>query len=95
VEGVEKAVSELPDVIIMDMLMPRMDGYEATRLIRQNPRTQAIPVLAATGKAMPGDMEKCMAAGCNGYIAKPFTHRELGAAIESLLQQQVDEKSES
>jgi len=85
VEAVEIAGTELPDLVIMDMLMPKMDGLEATSRIRENPKTQAVPILAATAKALPEDREKCLAAGCDDYIAKPFTHRELDAAIKKLL----------
>ena len=84
-EGVDKAVSQMPDLIIMDISLPKMDGLEATTMIRQNPKTKSIPVLAATARALPGDKEKCLQAGCDDYIAKPFTHRELGAAIKKLL----------
>lgn len=91
-QGVEKAISELPDLIIMDILMPKMDGYEATKLIKQDPRTQHIPILAATAKAMPGDRKACLEAGCDDYIAKPIAHKELGEAIESLLAKQAGEK---
>ncbi len=87
VEGVEMAISELPDLIVMDIRMPKMDGLRATSLIRDNPKTKSIPILAATVNALPGDREKCLEAGCDGYIAKPFTHRELGAAIKKLLQE--------
>lgn len=86
IKAVEVAASELPDLIIMDVSMPRMNGLEATARIRQNAKTQFIPILAATAKAMPQDKEKCLAAGCDAYIAKPFTHTELGAAIEKLLE---------
>jgi CheY-like chemotaxis protein len=54
-------------------------------MIRQNPRTKNIPILAATALARPGDMDDCLRAGCDGYISKPFTHRELGAALTRLL----------
>jgi CheY-like chemotaxis protein len=84
-EAVTLAASQCPDLIVMDIRMPKMDGLEAATQIRQNPETRAIPIVAATAKAMPGDREKCLASGCNGYIAKPFTHRELGAAIKDLL----------
>jgi two-component system cell cycle response regulator DivK len=84
-EAVEKADSYLPDLIIMDISLPKMDGLEASSLIRKNPKGQSIPILAATARALPGDKEKCLQAGCNDYIAKPFTHRELGAAIKKLL----------
>ena len=86
-EGVEKAVSYLPDLIIMDISLPKMDGLEASSLIRKNPKIQSTPILAATARALPGDKEKCIQAGCNDYIAKPFTHRELGAAIKKLLKE--------
>ncbi|MFQ5903691.1 MAG: response regulator [Candidatus Binatia bacterium] len=85
-EGVEKAASYLPDLVIMDISLPKMDGLEASSLIRKNPKTQSIRILAATARALPGDKEKCLQAGCDDYIAKPFTHRELGAAIKKLLE---------
>lgn len=84
-KGVDMATSQLPDLIIMDISLPKLDGLAATSLIRQNPKTQAIPILAATARALPGDREKCLQGGCDDYIAKPFTHRELGAAIKKLL----------
>lgn len=85
VEAVERAAADSPDLIIMDILLPKIDGLKAVAQIRANPNTQNIPVLAATAKAMPGDREKCFAAGCDDYIAKPFTHIELGAKIRKLL----------
>lgn len=88
-EAIEKAASDLPDLIVMDILMPKLDGFEATKLIRKDPKTQNIPILASTALALPGDKEKCLAAGCDGYISKPFTHRQLEAAIESVLQKQT------
>ena len=87
-EAVEKAVAESPDVIVMDMLMPKMDGFQAASSIRQNPKTKDIPILAATALARPGDREKCLESGCDGYIAKPFTHKQLGAAIDRLFEAQ-------
>ena len=89
-EAVELAGSELPDLIIMDMLMPKMNGGEATARIRKNPKTKAIPILAATAKALPEDRDKCLASGCDDYIAKPFSYRELHAAIEKLLKRQSE-----
>ncbi len=86
-EAVEVAASYLPDLIIMDMSLPKMNGLEVASLIRKDPKTQSIPILAATAKALPGDREKCLQAGCDDYIAKPFTHRELGAAIRKLLKE--------
>ncbi len=89
-EAVEMAGSELPDLIIMDMLMPKMDGGEAAARIRKNPKTQAIPILAATAKALPEDRDICLASGCDDYIAKPFSYRELHDAIEKLLKRQSE-----
>jgi len=85
VQAVEMAVSDPPSLIVMDILMPRMDGLQAATQIKNNLKTQGIPILAATAKALPGDKEKCLASGCDDYIAKPFTYKELGAAIEKLL----------
>jgi len=85
VEAVARAIAELPDLIVMDVHMPVMDGLQAASQIRKEPKTQSIPILAATAKALSGDRETCLASGCNGYIAKPFTHRELDAAIKKLM----------
>lgn len=85
VEAVDLAGSARPDLIIMDIMLPKMDGFEATSQIRNNPKTRSIPILAATAKAMPGDRERCLQAGCDGYLAKPFSHLELGQAIDELL----------
>jgi CheY-like chemotaxis protein len=84
-KAVDLAATFHPDLIVMDISLPKMNGLEATTLIRNNPQTQNIPVLAATARALPGDREKCIQAGCDDYIAKPFTHRELGEAIKKLL----------
>jgi CheY-like chemotaxis protein len=86
-KAVEMAATHLPDLIIMDISLPGMDGLQATALIRKNPKTQAIPVLAATARALPGDREKCIQSGCTDYIAKPFTHRELGSALKKILKE--------
>ena len=85
VEAIEMALAQLPDLIIMDISLPKVDGLKATSMIRSNPKIQSIPILAATARALPGDREKCLQGGCDDYIAKPFTHRQLGAAIEKLL----------
>lgn len=87
VEAVEMASTHLPNIIVMDIGMPKMDGLKAASEVRQNPKTRGIPILAATAKAVPGDREKCLASGCDDYIAKPFMHRELGAAIERLIKE--------
>lgn len=85
VEAVELAATGLPDLIVMDIALPKLDGLQAASQIRANPKTKAIPILAATARALPEDRGKCLASGCDDYLAKPFTHRELGAAIERLL----------
>jgi len=80
-EGVAKAFEEKPDLIIMDILMPGMGGLEATRLIRANPETQGIPILAATVYFRESDLRSCLEAGCNDIIIKPFTFQELQEKI--------------
>jgi len=84
-EAVEKASEFLPDLIVMDISLPGMRGLEAVSQIRKNPQTQAIPILAATARTMPRHREICLQAGCDAYIAKPFSHRELSACIRKLL----------
>ncbi len=84
-EAVEMAASQLPDLIVMDILLPNVNGLEAASRIRSNPKTRAIPILAATALAMPGDMEQCLESGCDAYLAKPFTPKQLAASIEKLL----------
>jgi len=92
-QAVAFAAHLLPDAIVMDMKLPKLNGHEATMRIRENPKTASIPILAATALTGPGEREKCLAAGCNDYLAKPFTYRELDRAIRKLLQ--PDNSSES
>lgn len=84
-EGVAKAGSEAPHLILMDMSLPVLDGWEATRQIKAAPATQNIPVIALTAHAMVGDREKTMAAGCDDYDTKPIEFDRLLAKIEALL----------
>jgi CheY-like chemotaxis protein len=84
-EAVDMAASQLPDLILLDMMLPKTDGFEAARLIRQNPKTHSIPMLAVTAKVFPKDREECLQNGCNDYISKPFTLEELSSQIEKLL----------
>ena len=84
-EGVSLAASEAPDLILMDMNMPNMDGWEATRLIRANPATRSIPVIALTAHDMDGDREKSLEAGCDVHHAKPFDLPMLLSQIDALL----------
>lgn len=83
--GLALAQTEQPDLILMDIQLPGMDGLIATTLLKQNPATRTIPVIALTALAMKGDDERCHSAGCDGYIAKPLRYQELLAEIEAQL----------
>src|SRR4051812_8249488 len=85
-EGVEKAGSEKPDVILMDMSLPVLDGWEATRRVKANPATSAIPVIALTAHAMAGDRDKTIEAGCDDYDTKPIDLPRLLGKIEAQLE---------
>ena len=84
--GLAFARAEQPDLILMDIQLPGMDGLEATALLKQDDATRAIPVVALTALAMKGDEERIRAAGCDGYIAKPMNYKEFLATVESHLQ---------
>ncbi|HEX4989180.1 MAG TPA: response regulator [Candidatus Binatia bacterium] len=84
-EGVEKAVAEQPDLILLDIMMPGMDGWEAARTLRANPETKDIPILAATALFRDSDLKSCLDAGCNGYIVKPFTFQELQGKVREYI----------
>jgi len=77
IEGIETATREKPDLILMDIQMPEMDGYEATRRIKAKPVTAGIPVIAVTSYALAGDEQKAKAAGCDAYVTKPFSPRAI------------------
>ena len=85
IEAVELATSETLDLIIMDIVMPKLSGLEAATQIKNNPETQDIPILAVTGMAQPRDRKKGLQTVCDGYIAKPFTFQKLEVAIKRLL----------
>lgn len=84
--GVTMARSDHPDLILMDIQLPGMDGLAATALLKHDPATTAIPVIALTALAMKEDEERSQIAGCDAYIAKPLRYQELYAAIDALLE---------
>mgnify|MGYP000878043184 CR=1 FL=1 len=84
-EGVAVATAEKPDLILMDIQLPVMDGYEATRRIKGNPDLKHIPIIAVTSYALSGDEAKTRAAGCDAYIAKPFSPRQLLAKVREFV----------
>jgi CheY-like chemotaxis protein len=85
-QGMEIAQTQAPDLILMDMSLPVLDGWEATRRLKANLQTRAIPVIALTAHAMAGDRDKAVEAGCNDYDTKPIELPRLLQKIEALLQ---------
>jgi len=85
-EALAAAVSEKPDLILMDLAMPVLDGYEATRRLKSNPETASIPVIALSARAMRGDREKALEAGCDEYDVKPVEFARLLVKINGFLQ---------
>ena len=83
--GLTLARGERPNLILMDIQLPGIDGLESTALLKRDDATSAIPVIALTALAMKGDEERIRAAGCDGYIAKPMRYQELLATIEAQL----------
>lgn len=84
-EGVDAARREKPDLVLMDLSLPVLSGWEATREIKADPATSRIPVIAVTAHAMYGDRERALAAGCDGFVAKPIEEQTFGSAIASFL----------
>ncbi|MDI6890978.1 MAG: response regulator [Thermodesulfovibrionales bacterium] len=84
-EALEKAVSERPDLILMDISIPKIDGFEVTRRLKSQEEFKDLPIVALTAHAMRGDREKALEAGCEGYISKPINVRELPERIRSYL----------
>jgi two-component system, cell cycle response regulator DivK len=84
-EGVKLAQQERPDLILMDIQLPILDGYEATRRIKADADLKATPIIAVTSYALSGDEAKARAAGCDGYVTKPFSPRELLATVRQYL----------
>ena len=86
-DAVDLAVTEVPDLIIMDLMMNGMNGFEAIRLIRQVPKTRSIPVIAITAGLSKTVEEECTRIGCNDFLFKPFTASQLNSSITKLLNQ--------
>jgi two-component system, cell cycle response regulator DivK len=84
--GVEIALHACPDLILMDMSIPHIDGWEATRILKSDPRTSAIPVVALTAHSLDEDREHAIEAGCDGYLAKPVEPRAVVEEIRRLLE---------
>ena len=91
VEAIEKTIELLPDIILMDLALPRMDGWEATRRLKMDERTKHIPIVALTGHALAGHAEGARQAGCDAFVTKPCLPDALVAEIERMLSR----KSES
>ena len=91
-EGVTAAETHRPKLILMDIQLPDFDGYEATRRIKANPALSAIPIIAVTSYALSGDDVKAFEAGCDAYVTKPFSPRELLAKIREYLPQPAIER---
>ena len=83
--GIEAAARERPDLILMDLSLPGVDGWEATRRLKARPETEAIPVIALTAHAMQGDEERARACGCDDYLTKPIDEDQLFAKLARLL----------
>ena len=86
-QALAMARSQRPDLILMDIQLPILDGYEATRAIKRDPELKHIPVIAVTSYALSGDEARAREAGCDAYVAKPYSTRHLLARIEQFLEQ--------
>jgi two-component system cell cycle response regulator DivK len=85
-QGLKMAAQHQPDLILMDVQMPGMDGLEATRRLKREPRTSQIRIIALTALAMKGDAERILAAGCDAYLAKPYHYQQLMDAVTKALE---------
>lgn len=84
-DGIALARANAPDLVLMDIQLPGMDGMEAIRILKNDPATRSIPVIALTSFAMKGEEEQIRAAGCDAYLAKPYHYKELLATVDRLL----------
>lgn len=92
-EGVRLASAQRPDLILMDVQLPEMDGHEATRRIKSDPDLCAIPIVVVTSYALSGDEAKALAAGADGYVTKPFSPRQLLAKVQRLLEERANDET--
>ena len=83
--GLEVARAQQPDLVLMDLQLPDVDGLTATRMLRADPKTAALPVIAVTAFAMKGDEDDTRSAGCDGYVTKPIRYKEFLAEIDAVL----------
>ena len=90
VQGVAKALSEKPSLILMDLSLPHKDGWQATRELKANPEMKDTPIIALTAHAMVGDREKALEAGCDDYISKPINLSELSQKLKALLEPKTE-----
>lgn len=93
-QGLDVVAQDRPDLVLTDLHLPKLDGYEVTRQLKADPATQHIPVVALTARAMVGDAEKALAAGCDGYLTKPVDTRELPRTVRRFLQEAQSKSSE-
>jgi len=84
-EALDQVAKQRPDLILMDIQLPVMDGYEATRRIKSDPATKAIPIIVVTSYALSGDESKAREAGCDAYVTKPYSPRQLLAKVKEFL----------
>ena len=84
-EALEKAIVQRPALILLDIMLPTMDGRKAARLLKSNPETEDIPILATTALFRDSDLQSCLEAGCSGYLIKPFTFQELQRKLRELI----------
>lgn len=92
--GLSLVEAEHPDVVLLDINLPDVDGYEVVRRLRANQTSRSLPVVAITAKALPGDAERALAAGCDLYMSKPIAVRELWATLERILSAQPKAQAE-